>query len=79
MHKACIFGQLACVRKLIDIGADLGSSDSDGNTPLHYASRCGFGTVVSFLVNAGADKDANNNDGNSPADVATASAKAEFA
>ena len=80
MHKACIFGQVAVVRRLIDIGADVGAADGAGNTPLHYASRCGYCPLVAFLLKNGGDKDATNNDGFSPVDVASSpAAKKEFA
>ena len=78
LHKACIFGQIACVKKCVDMGADIGATDGEGNKPLHYAARCGFGTICNFLINAGCDKEASNNDGNSAADVATGAAKGEF-
>jgi ankyrin repeat protein len=52
LHKACIFGHLAIVKRLIEAGGQIGAADSNGDTPLHYAARCGFPLVTKYLVEA---------------------------
>lgn len=54
LHKACIFGHVAVVKKLLETGAKLNDADGNGDTPLHYASRCGFPAIVKCLLEANA-------------------------
>ncbi len=54
MHKAAIFGHLAVIKKLVEQGAHINDADTNGDTALHYASKCGFPLVVKFLLEAGA-------------------------
>ena len=54
LHKACIFGHLAIVKKLIETGAKINDADGNGDTPLHYAARCGFPSIVKFLLESNA-------------------------
>ncbi len=43
------------VKHLVEKGADIGSTDSQGSTALHLAGREGRLLVVQFLVEKGAD------------------------
>mmetsp|Transcript_21019 Transcript_21019/g.27343 ORF Transcript_21019/g.27343 Transcript_21019/m.27343 type:complete len:84 (-) Transcript_21019:340-591(-) len=70
MHKACGFGQLACVKKLFECGASLDAVDNSGNTALHLASQLGFEFVISYLMSKGAKTDIVNGNGKTPLDVA---------
>lgn len=70
LHKACGFGQNACVKKLIDCGAEVDLVDNKGNTGLHLASQLGFDLVVKFLLSKGAKTDVKNSDGKTAAEVA---------
>ena len=38
------------VRMLLAAGADVGILDSKGNTPLHWAARCGGKSIVALLL-----------------------------
>lgn len=72
MHKACGFGQNACVKKLLDCGASVDAVDNKGNTGLHLASQLGFELVVKFLLSpkGKANKDIKNSDGKTAKEVA---------
>lgn len=50
-------GRTAAVRMLVGAGADPNATDSDGWTPLAFASRGGHITVVKELLDAGAKVD----------------------
>lgn len=52
MHKAAIFGQQAVLKRLVEMGAKANVKDAAGDTPLHYASRCGFIPSVQALISA---------------------------
>ena len=54
------------IKLLIDSGASLKATDSDGNTALHNAALFKNIKVVDMLLNAGADVMAKNNDGGTP-------------
>lgn len=69
IHKACIFGHFGVVKKMAEVGANINAADAGGDTPLHYASKCGFPTVVKFLIDAGATH-GKNSSGHTAKDVA---------
>jgi ankyrin repeat protein len=46
LHVAVAAGQEESVRILIARGADLNARTLVGDTPLHYASRMGYETIV---------------------------------
>lgn len=50
--------RLELIRHLLKLGADVNISDTDGETPLHYASRLAVPTIVKVLLHAGAAVDA---------------------
>lgn len=54
LHKAAIFGHLAVVKRLCEMGAHVNDGDLNGDTTLHYASKCGFPLIVKFLLDYGA-------------------------
>ena len=51
--RAALNGHFEVIRVLAAYGADLGKVASDGNTPLHYAARQGFGPICKFLSQRG--------------------------
>ena len=57
---------VAAVEAALEIGADVGASDADGNTALHLAASRRLDSVVQLLADAGADVNATNAEGQSP-------------
>lgn len=69
------FPDPAAIRTLLDAGADIDAFDSDRNTPLHQAARCGSTSattttarneVVLLLLERGAHPDICNSHGEMP-------------
>ncbi|XP_034247671.1 BRCA1-associated RING domain protein 1-like isoform X2 [Thrips palmi] len=54
LHVACIKGNIARVRSLLEANATPNTKDNAGWTPLHEAANHGFTEVVELLVKAGA-------------------------
>ncbi|CAG5944943.1 unnamed protein product [Menidia menidia] len=67
---ACIDGSMEIVTFLLDHGADVNQVDSEGWTPLHVASSCGYPDIAKFLLQQGASLSAVNCDGDVPLDIA---------
>ena len=55
---------------LIDAGADVKKTFSDGSTMLHLAAETGAAEMVQLLLSSGADPTIKNNGGLTPLDVA---------
>ncbi|MEN6310164.1 MAG: ankyrin repeat domain-containing protein [Acidobacteriota bacterium] len=67
IHAAAKAGDLAAVRRLIQIDASLVNlKDVGGNAPLHAAAEGGAVSVAAYLIDRGADLDARNISGNTP-------------
>lgn len=66
LHKACIKGNLAAVKELISLGADINSRDNAGYSSLHEACIYEDLSVVKFLLENGASVNAIAVDGNTP-------------
>ena len=45
LHACCLLGDDAITRLLLKNGADVGATDSDGNTPIHFALKYAVQTV----------------------------------
>lgn len=60
----------ACVRLLLEAGADVNSRQERGNTPLHTAAHMGDTATVEALLEYGADAGLRSDDGKSAADYA---------
>ena len=71
LHTACLYGQDAVVKKLIEMGADINLKDVNGQTPLHIATAVGASTIISVLLSNGADVDLIDNQGQSALYLAT--------
>eukprot|EP01051_Picozoa_sp_SAG22_P000243 SAG22_NODE_5_length_41775_cov_111.520971_6_plen_292_part_00 len=66
LHWALIYQQSHVVQHLIDLGANVNSTNSHGMTPLHQAARSGDIVSAKLLIEAGADVDAMDNHGATP-------------
>ena len=66
LHYAALFGDLHRAEELIRAGADVHTSDHDGQTPLHYAAQGCSISVAELLLVKGAHVDAEDADGNTP-------------
>eukprot|EP01035_Chromulina_nebulosa_P019442 gene19442-25322_t len=83
LHKATVFGQLAIVKRLGESNNDsksmlINSTDSSGDTPLHYAAKGGFVAIVKCLLDLGANTKVENNGGYKPRDLAASTAIAQL-
>ncbi|AXK61114.1 ankyrin repeat domain-containing protein [Candidatus Chromulinivorax destructor] len=58
------------MQTLIDAGADVNAVNQKGETPLHYAAKNQYNTLIPLLIAAGADLHAKNKDGKIAWDVA---------
>lgn len=65
LHIATELNNLGMVKKLIELGFDINSVDSDGNTPLHYACAQELDEIAHHLLDRGADFDLLNAKGES--------------
>jgi len=72
LHLSAYYGRVSVVRLLLEYGADVEATDSDGCTPLHLAAFKGHLSVVKLLLEYGADVDAIDNDGGTPLHLAAA-------
>ena len=68
--KAC---DIETVRALVDHGAEVNTSDAEGDTPLHFAAQWagkdGAAELMDFLLRSGSDETASNTNGERPGDV----------
>lgn len=55
LHWACTEGRVACMRLLVDFGADIDARDLHGCTPCVIASQWGQADAAAYLVKVGAD------------------------
>ncbi|CAM9672589.1 unnamed protein product [Ectocarpus sp. 12 AP-2014] len=76
LHAAAWHGEHACVRALLELGADVDARDGCGRTPLFQASKCGGRNggggceTIRELLRGGADVHARSEDGDTPLHVA---------
>ena len=57
-------------RITLDLGVDVNAADARGDTPLHYAVRQGYESVIEFLASRGADLNARNGRDQTPLTLA---------
>ncbi len=58
LHAAAAWNQIDRAKLLLELGADINAIDAHSSTtPLGFAARCGYPTMVEFLLDNGADKD----------------------
>ena len=69
----------ACVKLLLQAGADVNNRQVGGNTPLHTAAHMGDAATVEALLAHGADAGLRSDDGTSAADYARAGGHEELA
>lgn len=70
LHAACVSGDIADVKFLLSLNADINSKGDMGYTPLHYAVEQDHIDVVRILLKSGADIFIKNADGELPYDLA---------
>lgn len=73
---AAMQGDLTMAQRLLDKGAEINATNSDGSTPLHGAAFLGHDKVVALLLSKGANPQAKNNAGEVPAQSTLADAGA---
>ena len=66
LHQAVRWSDVAVVRYLVSLGADVNARRSCGGTPLSLTGLGNKAAIVEFLVSQGANVDAKNNDGETP-------------
>ena len=71
LHYAARDGDLAAVRKLVSLGADVNLQDKQGWTPLHFAAQALSKEVTTYLLAHGASVDLVDCYGNTPLFKAT--------
>jgi ankyrin repeat protein len=64
----CVFGKEAMTRRLLEHGANVQATDSEGQTVLHFACIHEWVDGVALLLAYGADPDARDGDGDLPED-----------
>jgi ankyrin repeat protein len=69
LNQAALWGQLGLVRELLENGADVKGTNSDGNTALHVAAFMCHKEVAELLIEHGAELDCKNHRGETPLDV----------
>ena len=69
----------ACVRLLLEAGADVNNRQEGGNTPLHTSAHLGDSASVDALLAHGADAELRSDDGKSAADYAREGGHEELA
>jgi hypothetical protein len=70
IHIAVLAGKETIAKLLLDRGANIESRDSDGNRPLHFASRGDFPAIVKLLLEEKADIEAKDKNLNRPLHIA---------
>ena len=70
LHEACRNGHSACVKMLVERGANVNKSSAAGYVPLHVAVHNRHLECIQELVAAGADANRRDRDGLSPVDAA---------
>ncbi len=60
LHLACFFGHVACVKLLIERGAEVNiAAENESRVyPIHSAAACNSAEIVTLLLGAGAEADA---------------------
>jgi len=53
LHYAAHYGQLACVKMLVELGSDVEAVDLNGETPIHLAAERGHADVIEWLAHMG--------------------------
>ena len=69
----------ACVRLLLEAGADANNRQERGHTPLHTSAHLGDAATVEALLAHGADSGLQSDDGNAAADYAREGGHEELA
>ena len=66
LHEAACYGYKEICENLIDLGANIDTITSNGNTPIHFAIVNGHVNTVQFLIQKNSRLDIQNNIGKTP-------------
>lgn len=66
LHGAAMYDYKECLKVLIDAGADVNSTDSEGTTALHWAAMHVRPDSIQLLIEAGADVNKTDTNGYTP-------------
>lgn len=70
IFNAVTTGDLEAVKQMLESGLDPSLKDSEGMTPLHFATDRGHLEIVKILLQGGASIDSINSDGQTPLMIA---------
>jgi replicative DNA helicase len=73
-YYGTIVREKAILRRLVEAGCNINATDSTGDTPLHFAAKCGFPLVVKFLLDNNATYALANSAGMTPAQCSVSDA-----
>ena len=79
LHFASGYGELECMKALLDAGANVDSVDENKNTSLHYAAGYGNTEASELLIKNGADLSLKNAEGKTAQEVAEMNEQADLA
>lgn len=65
-QRRCDDKHIRLARYMLERSADVNAKTNEGNTPLHFAARWGFGPLIRLFLDSGANVNASNGTGETP-------------